>query len=228
MTKIEEIILPPDTQANKPAASLEGRLYFATDGDLQRDNGSTWDTYQSTTGGGGGVLAKIYDFTITGSDQASIDTNVDGSTVPDFAGHDVLSWYFIGRTDDAGANAGMNINVNNDTGAKYDQQLAGANDTAVAGATILGATAWTPNISGGGSAANYATVLRMTIPAYTDTTFFKVGEFTTGKTDTTAGNNFGRLWIASFQGTAAIARLKVAAQGAAKLKVGSRLIVYGQ
>src|SRR5262249_48188123 len=66
----------------------------------------------------GGGLAKLYDFTITGADKASIDTFVDGPG----AGlldqtHDVLEIWILARTDDAGATAAIDVTVNNDTGA---------------------------------------------------------------------------------------------------------------
>ncbi len=44
-----QVILPPDVEANKPAASEPGRLYFATDsGIMYRDSGSVWTPVAST------------------------------------------------------------------------------------------------------------------------------------------------------------------------------------
>src|SRR5262249_44789247 len=138
----------------------------------------------------GGGLAKLYDFTITGADKASIDTFVDGPG----AGlldqtHDVLEIWILARTDDAGATAAIDVTVNNDTGANYDlQQVVGVAAAASAG-TDLGNVRWQLNAHGSGGGASYAALNRVTIPGYAVTTFFKTGEVMTERPDSTAANN---------------------------------------
>ncbi len=49
-TKFEDLI-GRGLDANKPTAGVPGRLYFSTDTDrLYRDNGTSWDEYESSTG----------------------------------------------------------------------------------------------------------------------------------------------------------------------------------
>jgi len=46
--------------AGRPAAGSAGALYYATDvsgGQLQRDNGTTWDSVEGAGGGGGGLAS---------------------------------------------------------------------------------------------------------------------------------------------------------------------------
>lgn len=52
MANIEQLILPPDTRANQPAAGIPGRIYFVTDeGVLERDNGTAWEDISSVGSG---------------------------------------------------------------------------------------------------------------------------------------------------------------------------------
>ena len=46
MADFEDLILPPDTRANQPAAGIAGRIYYVTDeAKIERDNGSAWVQY---------------------------------------------------------------------------------------------------------------------------------------------------------------------------------------
>jgi hypothetical protein len=178
----------------------------------------------------GAGTPKLYDYTVAGSDKASIDTNVDGTTVANFAGYDILEVFAIVRTDDAAAIAGVSVSVNNDSGSNYNwHQWYVTNTTVAVDPHAAADTSWSCfNAHGSGGTANYATPIRLVIPAYAGTTFYKTGEATMMMVDATAANK--RLLIVSlgWLNTAAITRLKIAAQGTAKLKVGSRLIVYGR
>lgn len=52
MSTLGQVVLI-DVIANRPTASIAGRLFFATDqGVTYRDNGSTWDIYGSYYGSG--------------------------------------------------------------------------------------------------------------------------------------------------------------------------------
>jgi hypothetical protein len=173
--------------------------------------------------------ALVYDYTVAGADKASIDTGVDApnSGSNDWTGGHVLEVYIFARTDEAGATVNLDITVNNDTGANYDTQyLQGAN-VAVGAGTALAANAWslTPTHGSGGT-ASYASVLKLEFPGYAGTTFFKTAVLTGARADGTAANESAVLEAIGYRSTSALTRLKVAAQGAAKLKVGTQLLIY--
>jgi len=57
MSRLQDVILR-DVFASRPAASIAGRLFYATDTlHWYRDNGTSWDLQDSNAGGGGGLLA---------------------------------------------------------------------------------------------------------------------------------------------------------------------------
>lgn len=176
----------------------------------------------SAAAGGGGIGAVIFDSTL-GADTASIDTGAGGVT----AGYASLVVYALVRTDDVAATSSVDIVLNNDTGAKYDRERLTGGNVSVSAAPTLAATQWSLGVHGNGGGASFPGIVRMTIPAYDATTFFKIAECLNGRNDPTAGNDATEQNVLTFRDTAAITRLKVAAQGAAKLKTGSRLIVYG-
>lgn len=174
----------------------------------------------------------LYDYAVAGSDKASIDTQVDDGgngalALPTL--YRVLEIFMVAKTDDAAATAGLNLNFNNDTGAKYDRQtVAGTNATAAA-AQSAAQTAYALGAVGSGAGGSYPMAYTFVIPNYGATTFHKIGHQIDTRFDTaTAGNCFIRVSTIGFRDTAAISRVKVAAQGAAKLKVGSRLTIYGR
>lgn len=179
-------------------------------------------------GGGGGASTKLYDFTVTGADKASIDTNVDGTTVANFSGFDILEVFIIVRTDDAGASPTVDITLNNDNTAIYDTTRVRNANATVSGGTPLAQTTWQLIAHGSGGSGGYAAVASLRMPGYAGTTFWKVADMSIGTVDATATNDFVEVRALGYQSTAAITRFKIAAQGAAKLKVGSRVMVYGR
>jgi hypothetical protein len=207
--------------ASKLTVGTNGYVLTADSGE---STGVKWAVAGVVTGG----TVKLYDYTVSGSDKASIDTNVDGTTVADFAGYSILEIFFVVRTDDAAAVAAVDVTVNNDTGANYDRQVFQGSNTTAAAAVSLAQTKWAVNAHGSGGSASYATAHRMVIPFYADTTFNKTGEIYQATPDATAGNNSLVCLAIGWRSTAAVTRVKIAAQGAAKLKVGSRLAVYGR
>lgn len=185
-------------------------------------------TLSPTSSHSGGTLAKLYDFTITGADQASIDSNVDGTTVANFSGYDVLQIWGIARTDDAAALVEVDMTLNNDTGANYDLQSLNATNATVTAAPTLGDTKWALLGHGSGGTANYAGLIKVLIPGYAGTTFYKTADINLVVNDGTAANNRVNVRPGTYRSTSAITRVKIAATVGQKLKVGSRLIVYGQ
>jgi hypothetical protein len=208
------------------ALTQRGALNFAGAGVTATDTGTK--TLVTIPGGGGG--AKLYDYTVAGADKASIDTFVDGSTVANFTGYDVLEVFALVRTDDAAAIAGVSVSVNNDSGSNYNwHQWYLTNVTVSADPHAAADTSWSCfNAHGSGGTANYATPIRLVIPGYAGTTFYKAGEASMMMVDATAANKRLLFLSLGWLNTAAITRLKIAAQGTAKLKIGSRLIVYGR
>lgn len=174
------------------------------------------------------IPQKLYDYTVAGSDKASIDTGADGTTVANFGSYDVLEVWVLARTDDAGAFHDIDMVLNNDSGAHYDQVNIQTVGSSASGAVLTGTNQWQFQVHGSGGSATYASALRITIPAYRSTTFYKAGEATGGVVDQTTGNNIARSYSLAWRDTSAITRIKIAAESTAKLKVGSRLIVYGR
>jgi hypothetical protein len=80
MSTLASVIIR-DLFANRPAASIAGRLFFATDtGATYRDNGSTWDSW----GGGGSVtsVAMTGDGTVFNSSVTGSPITTTGTLAP--------------------------------------------------------------------------------------------------------------------------------------------------
>ncbi len=186
----------------------------------------------AASGGGGGTTIGrtqlVYRYTVTGSDKASIDTGADTADAGDndWTGGDVLEVYFIGRTDEAGAAVNIDITVNNDTNAKYDLQYELGVSTGVSAATSLAQTKWNIAVDGSGNTAGYASTMAFSFPGYARTVFNKEGVCLNGYSGASAGNNRVGAYKLGFADTSALTRMKFAAQGAAKFKVGTQLLVY--
>jgi hypothetical protein len=51
MANFDDLVLPPNTRANQPAAGIAGRIYYVTDENvMERDNGSAWVDYSPPAG----------------------------------------------------------------------------------------------------------------------------------------------------------------------------------
>lgn len=175
-----------------------------------------------------GLVELVYRYTVTGADKARIDTGADppdaGSN--DWTNGDVLEIWIVARTDDATAASGITVNLNADSGANYDRMfLSGAGSSASAG-TTLGTTGWLFNTHGSGGSASYPAAIRLSIPNYAGTVFFKVAEQVSARNDATAGNNAVLADSYGWRSTAAITRFTINASAGQNLKVGSQLIVY--
>lgn len=180
----------------------------------------------SSGGGGGGIGASelIYRYTVTGSDKASIDTGSDTADAGsnDWTNGDLLEIYMQVRTDDAGSSASVNVNLNNDSGAnKYKRQIIYTSSTSITGLADS-STAWNFNASGSGGTSGFATGIQIVIPNYAGTTFNKAANALTAQLDGNYQVTSGLMYLS----TSAITRLKVAATGSQKLKVGSQLLIY--
>jgi len=193
--------------------------------------GSTGAT--GPTGSSVGASELIYRYTVTGSDKASIDTGVDTADAGsnDFTGGDLLEIFVVSRTDEAVLLSLLNVVFNNDSGANYHR---GYMVTSTTGATPTsglntGENAVLPVTNGSSAGANVAGVVRMCIPDYAGTTFYKTAEWSESVIDSTAGNTHRELGLQAsiYASTSAISRVSVAPNTAGKkLKVGTQLLIY--
>ncbi len=205
--------------ASKLTVGSNGKLLVAASGET---TGLKWDT------GYLGGIELVYKYTVAGSDKASIDTGVDtaGAGTTDWTNGDVLEVWIVGRMDSAATADNFLITVNNDTGANYDRQtIVGQNTSAIAGANLL-RNDWPLTMHGAGGTANYASSIRMSIPGYAGTTFYKIGEVFDAQPDGTASSGAIQGAYLGWRSTAAITRMKIAAPGSDKFKVGTIILIY--
>lgn len=176
------------------------------------------------TTGGTGITTLLYDSGKLVADAASIDTGAGGISTSYTM---IVIWVTV-RTDDAGVTGTVNITLNNDGLGHYDvQEVSGINATAAA-AAALGGTSWPFAVHGSGGGASYASIIKLEFPNYSDTTFFKTALSSLSRPDSTAANNKIAFDAFAYRSTTAISRFAIAASGAAKLKAGSRVVIYGQ
>jgi hypothetical protein len=170
----------------------------------------------------------VYRYKVTGSDKTSIDTGVDTADAGsnDWTNGDLLEIWISARTDDAGATSTLSLTVNNDGGANYDNQTVTGTNTTASASNSVAQTNWAAICHGSGGTANYAGAIRISIPNFSGTTFFKVAEMNTLRLDGTAGNNTAQSRGGGWRSTSAITRFAVSAAGGQKLKVGSEILIY--
>lgn len=190
--------------------------------------GSTGPT--GPTGPTGTTL--LYDFTVGGATgQASIDTLVDGTTGSLDQSFNVLEIWITARTDTAGTIAHCGLTVNNSTGAKYCAETVSFNNTTTLPGGTTGQTAWTGfDVHASGETTSHATAIRISFPAYADTTFYKSGEATVAGAAGTPANAFARLIGMTWEGTTGISRVRFAVPQPAtgNLIPGSRMTIYAR
>lgn len=176
----------------------------------------------SIAGIAGTGLVKLFDSTL-GADTNAIDTGAGGIA----SGHDQLVITMLLRTDEALALSTAIITLNNDSSAIYDWMNSFTQSGSTVGQGSVAQTGWQVLVHGANGSASYAAAVALVIPAYDQTTFWKSGVVTEGAPDATNGNQGLIVRTGGYRSTTAISRLAVAARGAAKLKAGSRLTIYG-
>ena len=184
-----------------------------------------------------GAPLLLYDYTVSGSDKASIDTGVDtpaagvAGTAAFPTTFRVLELWLYARTDEAVNISDLDIILNNDTTAsRYGTQY-----IRVVGATVSGINAlntsghgFNPRCPGANLAASEFGVVRLSIPNYAGRGNFAVGEYTFGAT-LAAGADTTGIGTFVYNQTTDITRIAVAPFTAGKkLKVGSRLMIYAR
>ncbi len=166
--------------------------------------------------GGAGGPTLLFESTVAGVDAASIDTGAGGIA----GGFRILEVHLVCRTDAAGANDVVDVTFNNDATAIYDRK-------STAGGVAVADTKLPLTVHGSGGDASTVGYGYVRVPDYAGTTWRKAGRFETNVPDSTVGNNSALGGEFGYRSTAAISQLKVAAEGAAKMKVGSHLMIYG-
>lgn len=207
--------------ASKLAVGANGLVLTA---DSTAGTGLAWAAAGASTGGS----VKLYDYEVAGTDKATIDTNVDGTTVANFAGYAILEVFMLLRHDGAGAAANPTMTVNNDNSSIYDRQVIAGANTTVTSANALAQDRWTLSCHGSGGLSGQASIIQMLFVAHTGTTFYKSGLMFEPITDSTAANNTMRTSALAYRSTSALTRIKIDAASTNKFKIGSRLIVYGR
>ncbi len=176
------------------------------------------------------VVELIYRYTVAGSDKASIDTGADTADAGsnDWTGGDLLEIWLCARTDEAAVFSQIAVTLNNDTSSIYDRAFDGANNATQQASSGNTQANWDfAYVHGANGSASYPGVLRLSIPNFTGTTFWKVGEATVSMPDATAGNQEVGTWTVGYRSTSAVNRFKVIPTTALKkFKVGSQLLIY--
>ncbi len=212
-----------DTAAILPVGT-DGQIIYADSGET---TGLLWDDPPSG-GGGIGSSELIYRYTVAGSDKASIDTGVDTAQAGsnDWTGADLLEIWVLARTDDAAAITTVVMLVNNDTTSIYDWAFLQANAGAAGAGSAVAQPRWRPNAHGSGGSSGYASVYVITMPGFSNTTFWKTASMLHSQPDATTGNMVSETYGLGYRSTSAITRFSVSGFSTAKLKVGSQLLVY--
>jgi hypothetical protein len=179
------------------------------------------------SGGGGsaaaGGLVKLFDSTL-GASAASIDTGANGVA----GGHSDLLIYIVGRCDLVVNSATVALQFNADTGANYDwiwNRNAGGVLASVS--TFADTAAEIGNVPGTTGAATYPGTFAVSIPSYTQTTFFKAGQSLGGSVFATLGNTQTTFAAFAWRNTAAITRVSLFPFSGGNLIAGSRMVIYG-
>lgn len=177
-----------------------------------------------------GASRRLYDYEVTGTDKASIDTAVDGTTVANFAGYTILEMLLYLRTDEAATTSEFYVTVNNDTAGSYDWVVAYSAGSSAAGSEgQAGANGWDFSTAGASAAAGVCGVHRFSFPNYAGTVLDKAGEMTGGVAAQTSLQGIAATYALHYRSTSAITRLKIIPKTAAKkFKVGSRMSVYAR
>jgi len=216
-------IIIRDLFANLPAASIAGRLFFASDtGAVYRDNGATWDLLIAGGGGGGSGVSLISEVVTSGS-QTSVTFSGIAATYRD------LLIRVRGHSNEAATSSAISIQFNADTGSNYDYSFYGFNtaffqlDALADDHLFLG---W---IQGNTGPASAGSATEFTVYDYRGTTFQKhaAGRGAFKADVVTATNMLSAITNGYWRNTAAITAVKVFLSGGPSFTDGSVVSLYG-
>lgn len=144
------------------------------------------------------------------------------------SGGNVLLAYADLRTDEAAVQSTVGLTVNGDSGTNYDSNRIEVQNASVSGATGAGAASVILVAAAASTSAGVATPMRIVMPTYSGSTFFKNGLIDLGIPDETAAN---MVWFArqfQWRGTSAVSRLtlSIVSGSGQKFLAGSALYVY--
>ena len=179
---------------------------------------------------------KLYDYTVSGSDKASIDTQVDdggngAAALP--TTYSLLEIFLIARTDEAVQLSVVDFVFNNDTGSVYDRAVLVSTtaDTSLSMSFAVSAANLQVVQPGSSPGASIPGSVHIVIPNYGGTTFHKAGQIAGGSLDSTSGNA-NRQWRTggfTYRSTSAISRVKCLPDTSGKkFKIGTRLLIYAR
>ena len=166
----------------------------------------------------------LFDSTLGANSGAGIDTGAAGIAQT----ANVIDVYIYARTDEAVVNSGINVTLNNDTGAVYDRIFVqGANATASAN-NALAQTAFGLGCAGASQAASVFSLYQFVFFNYRGTVGNKSGLLFANNVGQAAANTFTVSYGIVYRSTSAISRLKVIQSGGSNLLAGSRVTILGR
>jgi hypothetical protein len=176
-------------------------------------------------------VVKLYDYTVSGSDKASIDTQVDdggngAAALP--TSYALLEIYIYARTDEAVELTVIDLTFNNDGGANYDREMDRSRGSTASAINSLASSNLQMVFPGASAAANVFGGARVILPNYGGTVGMKVGELVTWCPVQSTNAGIDDMAI-GYRSTSAISRAKITPDTSGKkLKVGTRLLIYAR
>ncbi len=181
-----------------------------------------------------GSSILLYDYEVTGSDKASIDTGVDtpqagvaGTSA--FPALRVLEIFVYARTDESTDVSIVTMIFNNDATSIYDLEQQRANGVNNTGASSTARGNLFTVMPAANSTANVFGQIAVTMPNYAGTVGWKPYVLAASDPNTSGTSQVLDHVGGEYRSTSAITRFKVAVNtGGQKLKVGTRLLVYAR
>lgn len=170
-----------------------------------------------------GSSIKLFDQTLAAT-AAAIDTTAN--FIP--AGYDMLEVFILARSDTASVLDTLTLQFNGDTGANYDRQRLTGINVAASAANAAAGTGAIMSIAAASLTASHFATIRLTIPAYAQTSAFKIAEAQVCIADPAQTNARSETWSHVWRSTAAINQIKIAVPAGHNLIVGSRMTIYGR
>jgi hypothetical protein len=176
----------------------------------------------------------LYDYEVAGTDQATIDTFVDngGGGVGALlsTAYHVLELWFYARSDRSAAGLSvMEISVNNDSGANYDNDFVLGIHTTLSGSSTQADTKWqTGRLAPARLATGTFSVFEATFPNYAGTVGHKIGRMNCMVPAQVTTDAAANILALGYRSTSALTRFKFACTASEKFKVGTRLMIFAR
>ncbi len=179
-----------------------------------------------------GASILLYDYTVSGSVKASIDTGSDSpqagvAGTSAFPALRLLEVFVYLRGDTASALPTINFTVNNTGGTSYDYEYIRDINGTVASGPSAGVASWPFPGAGASAASGVFSTHNFRFPNYSATVGNKNGDSIHAVPAQTGSGTMILTAALGFRSTSALTRFAVA-PGSGNLAVGSRLIIYGR